>query len=83
MVSRALNRIKDFNHSPSRSRRGEECECNHDQHCECTRRDCQRTDRIAEYAERHSKNDSPGKQKKRKAKSRTVFPAKARSLVHH
>ena len=26
MASRALNRIKDFNHSPSCSRRGEECE---------------------------------------------------------
>ena len=79
MASRALNRIRDFNRSSSRSRRGQECERNHDQHNERTGRDRQRTDRSVEHVERRSKDDSSGKQKRSKTKSRTVSPAKARS----
>ena len=54
MASRVLHRIRNFNHSPSHSRRGQECERNHDQHSVRTGRDRKRTDRIVEHVECHS-----------------------------
>ena len=69
MASRALNRIRDFNHSPSRWRRGQEHDCNHDQHSERTARERQRTDHV----ERPSKEESSGKQKRSKSKGKDHF----------
>ena len=79
MASRALYSIRDFNRRPSRSRRGQQCERNHDQHSERTGRDRQRTDQIVEHVEHRSKDDSSSKQKRSKIKSRTISPAKVRS----
>ena len=79
MASRSLNRIRDFNRSPSRSRTEQKREHNHDQHSEQTGRDGQRTDQIIERVERCSKDDSSSKQKRSKTKSRTVSPTKDRS----
>ena len=73
MASRALNRIRDFNCSPSHSRRGQEHD--HDQHSEQTARDRQRTDHV----ECRSKEESSGKQKESKTKARTASPVMARS----
>ena len=73
MASRTLNRIRDFNRSPSCPRKVQERD--HDQHSEQTVREHQRTDHV----ERHSKEESSGKQKRSKTKARTASPAMARS----
>ena len=76
---KSFEQDKGFNHSPSHSRRGQECERNHDQHSEQTGRDHQRTDRIIEHVECRGEDDSSSKHKRCNTKSRTVYLAKARS----
>ena len=75
MASRALNRIIDFNCSPPHSRSGQERDRNHDQHSERTAREHQRN----VHGERHSEEESSGKQKRSKTKARTTSLVMARS----
>ena len=72
---KSFEQNKDFNCSPSRSRRGQEHDRNHDQHSERTTRERQRADHV----ECRSKEESSGKQKRSKTKARTASPAVARS----
>ena len=79
MASRTLNRIRDFNHSPSHSRRGQERDRNDDQHGERIMREHQRTDHV----ERHSNEESSGKQKRSKTKARTTLLQRWPGHVRH
>ena len=74
MASGALNRIRDFNCSFSRSRREQERDRNHDQQSERTARERQKTDHV----ECRSKEQSSGKQKRSKTKARTASPVMVR-----